>query len=153
MTRLIPLSTYSASKILYVILYAYVHYIYVYILSYSWLTTVCICIYRYCHGKSTAKLERILHCDGIWLHALRYTRIMHNTDSLHTIHVVYIYCVYYTYYVYIYCTPLMHHHTSLIGLITMHIYTCRYQGPSFTFETKPPLWATVSGFSSSGLSS
>jgi hypothetical protein len=27
---------------------------------------------RFCNSKSSAKLERILHCDGIWLHAFRY---------------------------------------------------------------------------------
>jgi hypothetical protein len=28
---------------------------------------------RYCRENSSAELEQLLHCDGIWLHALRYT--------------------------------------------------------------------------------
>jgi hypothetical protein len=28
---------------------------------------------RYCKENSSAELEQLLHCDGIWLHALQYS--------------------------------------------------------------------------------
>ena len=27
---------------------------------------------RYCKDAEATELERLMHCDGIWLHALRY---------------------------------------------------------------------------------
>ena len=30
-------------------------------------------IYRYCKDKRSHDLESILHCDGIWLHAKKYS--------------------------------------------------------------------------------
>ena len=31
------------------------------------------CCFRYCRDEDSKTLEKLLHCDGIWLHAWRYS--------------------------------------------------------------------------------
>ena len=114
--------------------------IYVYMLSYSLLIIVCMYTYigivtvRVQPSSSGSCTVTAYGCTHYGIYVL-YILL---TSSVCTTHRI---CI--------------HIHTSFTPSHQCHSsYTyrrmCRYQSPSFTFETKPPLWATVSGFSGIG---